>query len=97
MHLLLVSGIGLTGSYEDPDFDVLRDPVPHGGLQVWLLQAGVWEYETLVCGIQIPMNCGLWTKKEVLQVEVHLNILLETFNSFFRFSLVPCDLGNLFG
>ncbi len=63
MHLLLVSGIGLSGSYEDPDFDVLRDPVPHDGLQVQLLQAGVREDKTLVCGIQIPTNCGLWTQK----------------------------------
>ena len=40
-NYLLVSGIGLSGSYEDPDIDVLMDPVPHDGLQVWLLQAGI--------------------------------------------------------
>merc|ERR1711867_48863 len=49
LHLLLVSDIGLSGSYEDPDFDVLRDSVPHGRLLVWLLQAGFLEHETLVC------------------------------------------------
>ena len=63
LHLLLVSGIGLFGSYEDPAFDVLRDQVPYDRLQVWLLKAGVQEDKTLVCGIQIPTNCGLWTQE----------------------------------
>ena len=54
------SGIGLSGSNEDPDFDVLRDQVPYNGLQVWLLQAKVREDEILVCGIQLLKKCGLW-------------------------------------
>ena len=32
LHLLLIFGKGLSGSYEYPDFDVLRDSVPHGRL-----------------------------------------------------------------
>ena len=42
LHHLLVSGIGLSGSYEDPNFDVLRNQVPHDGVYVRLLLAGVW-------------------------------------------------------
>ena len=33
---------------------------PHDGLQVRLLQAGVQEDKTLVCGIQLPKNYRLW-------------------------------------
>ena len=60
LHLLLVPGVRLSGSNEDPVFDVLRDRVPHDGLQVWLLQAtGVQKDRTLVTGIQFPENSGL--------------------------------------
>ena len=47
--------MGLSGRYEDPDFDVLRDQVPHNGLQVRLLQAEVQEDEIL---IQVPIPDG---------------------------------------
>ena len=63
MHHLLVVGMGLSGCGKDPGLDFLGDYVLHNGFQVWFLQAEVRKDETLICGIQLPQNCGLWTQR----------------------------------
>ena len=55
--------MGLSNSCKDPGLDFLGDYALHNGFQFWFLQAEVWKDETLVCGIQLPHHCGLWTQR----------------------------------
>ena len=48
LHHLLVVGMGLSNSREDPGLDFLGDYALHNGFQFWFLQAEVRKDETLL-------------------------------------------------
>ena len=52
----------LPDSLEDLGLNLLGNLVPHDGLELWLLQADVWEEETLVVWVQLPHYNVLGTK-----------------------------------
>ena len=52
----------LPDSLEDLGLNLLGDLVSHDGLELWLLQADVWEKEALVVWVQLPHYCVLGTK-----------------------------------
>ena len=62
LHFLLVVGVGLPDSREDPILDLLGDLVSHDGLELWLLQADVREEGTLVSCVKLPYYCVLGTQ-----------------------------------
>ena len=43
---------------------LLGDLVSHDGLELWLLQADVWEKEALVVWVQLPHNRVLGTQRK---------------------------------
>ena len=52
----------LPDSLEDLGLNLLGDLVLHDRLELWLLQADVWEEETLVVWVQLLHNCVLGTQ-----------------------------------
>ena len=56
--------MGLPESCEDLVLDLLGDLVPHNGLELWLLQAEIWEDETRVIRIQLPHDSVLRAQTE---------------------------------
>ena len=59
MHHLLVVGVELPDSRQDPGLDLLGDLVPHNGLELRLLQTEIREDETLVVWILLPHDSEL--------------------------------------
>ena len=56
--------MSLPASPEDPILDLLGDLVSHNGLELWLLQADVWEEETLMVWVKLPHNSVPRTQRE---------------------------------
>ena len=54
--------MSLPESREDFGLNLWGDLVSHDGLELWLLQADVWEEETLVVWVHLPHNRVLGTQ-----------------------------------
>ena len=56
--------MSLPDSQDDLSLNLWGDLVFHDGLELWLLQADVWEEETLIVWVQLPHNHVLGTQRE---------------------------------
>ena len=60
--------MSLPDSREDLGLNLWGDLVSHDGLELWLLQADIWEERTLIGWVQLPHHPVLGTQGEKVPV-----------------------------